>query len=187
MWSWYVTRQENIWQTIQDTSSWFHDMYHVKKICHRKNCRLYHNIQLIVTLIRAKNGHVWHRKQMVSGQVPISGIDTDARWGFSGTKGWLFGYNLHMSCSTGKLAVPLTAYVTTVNVYDPHMYGILIEPLQDWQDMLRQTRFILLMICTIAARSHLRSPLSVQSKGTATQKEFVWKDTVSSNLKRDKR
>ena len=34
------------------------------------------------------------------GVVPWSGIDTDARWGHSHTKGWLFGYKLHMISST---------------------------------------------------------------------------------------
>ena len=30
---------------------------------------------------------------MNKGIVPRSGIDTDARWGLSHTKGWIFGYN----------------------------------------------------------------------------------------------
>jgi hypothetical protein len=34
-----------------------------------------------------------------------------------------------MSCSTGRLAVPLTADLTTANIYDPHMYDVLVEPL----------------------------------------------------------
>jgi len=72
---------------------------------------------------------VWHRSDMKKRRLPVSGIDTDARWGFSKAKGWMFGYKLHMSCSTGKLAVPLTACITTANTYDPHMYDILIEPL----------------------------------------------------------
>jgi hypothetical protein len=50
--------------------------------------------------------------------------------GFSKTRGWVFGYKLHMSCSTGRLAVPLTADLTTANIYDPHMYDVLVEPLQ---------------------------------------------------------
>ncbi|MDE1767508.1 MAG: transposase, partial [Thaumarchaeota archaeon] len=70
------------------------------------------------SMIRAKNGHVWHRKQMASGYLPRSGIDTDARWGFSGTKGWVFGYKLHMTCSTGKIVVPVSARISTANVYD---------------------------------------------------------------------
>ena len=47
------------------------------------------------TLLKAK-GHVWHKSSMNKGIVPRSGIDTDARWGFSHAKGWIFGYKLHM-------------------------------------------------------------------------------------------
>ncbi len=28
-----------------------------------------------------------------------------AKWGFSKSKGWIFGYKLHMSCSVGELIV----------------------------------------------------------------------------------
>ena len=34
------------------------------------------------TLLKAK-GHMWHKSSMKKGIVPRSGIDTDARWGFS--------------------------------------------------------------------------------------------------------
>ncbi|MDR4512807.1 MAG: hypothetical protein MRJ93_14000 [Nitrososphaeraceae archaeon] len=37
------------------------------------------------TLMKAK-GYVWHKSSMEQGVVPRSGIDTDARWGFSHTK-----------------------------------------------------------------------------------------------------
>jgi hypothetical protein len=56
---------------------------------------------------------------MKKGIVPRSGIDTDARWGYSHTKGWIFGYKLHLTCTTAieDLIVPLTAAdVTTANV-----------------------------------------------------------------------
>jgi len=43
------------------------------------------------TLLKAK-GSVWHKSSMDKGIVPRSGIDTDARWGFSHTRGWIFGY-----------------------------------------------------------------------------------------------
>ncbi|HET7283762.1 MAG TPA: hypothetical protein VFI70_03685 [Nitrososphaeraceae archaeon] len=36
------------------------------------------------TLLKAK-GHLWHKSSMIKGVVPRSGIDTDARWGFSHT------------------------------------------------------------------------------------------------------
>ncbi len=45
-------------------------------------------------------GPVWHKSDMNKNRLPISGIDTDAKWGFSKSKGWIFGYKLHMSCST---------------------------------------------------------------------------------------
>ena len=41
------------------------------------------------TLIKAK-GSVWHKSSMKKGIVPRSGIDTDARWGYSHTKGMDF-------------------------------------------------------------------------------------------------
>jgi hypothetical protein len=83
------------------------------------------------SMIRAKNGRVWHRKQMASGNIPGSGIDTDARWGFSGAKGWIFGYKLHLTCSAGKMVVPLSACITSANVYDNQKYQDLVEHLLD--------------------------------------------------------
>jgi hypothetical protein len=63
---------------------------------------------------------------MKKGVVPHPSIDTDARWGYSRTKGWIFGYKLHLtstsSSTTGDLVVPLTTYVTTANVPDNKMY-----------------------------------------------------------------
>jgi hypothetical protein len=76
------------------------------------------------TLLQA-NGHVWHKSSMEKGIVPCpAGIDTDARWwGYSHTKeGWVFGYKLHLTCTTGKLVVPLTANITTANIPDNKMY-----------------------------------------------------------------
>jgi hypothetical protein len=73
------------------------------------------------TLLKAK-GPVWHKSSMEKGEVPRLGIDTDARWGYSHTKGWVFGYKLHLTCSTGKIVVPITADVTTANVPDNRMY-----------------------------------------------------------------
>jgi hypothetical protein len=74
------------------------------------------------TLLKAK-GHIWHKSSMNKGIVPHSGIDTDARWGFSHTKGWIFGYKLHMTSSTGSTIVPLAADFTTANIQDNQMYN----------------------------------------------------------------
>ena len=78
------------------------------------------------TLLRAK-GSVWHKSSMENGIIPCSGIDTDARWGFSHTKGWIFGYKLHITSSTGCLIVPLAADFTTANVQDNQMYNPMIS------------------------------------------------------------
>jgi hypothetical protein len=81
------------------------------------------------TLVKAK-GYVWHKSSMEEGVVPRSGIDTDARWGFSHTKGWIFGYKLHLISSTiGSIIVPLAADFTTANIPDNHMYRILTSSL----------------------------------------------------------
>jgi Transposase DDE domain len=80
------------------------------------------------TLVKAK-GHVWHRSSMKKKVVPRSGIDTDAMWGFSHTKGWIFGYKLHLIASTGSVIVPLTADFTTANIPDNQMYSILTASL----------------------------------------------------------
>jgi hypothetical protein len=48
-----------------------------------------HVLAIDSTLVKAK-GHVWHKSSMTKGLVPCPGIDTDARWGFSHTKGWIW-------------------------------------------------------------------------------------------------
>jgi hypothetical protein len=73
------------------------------------------------TLMKAK-GNVWHKSSMEKEIVPCPGIDTDAKWGYSHTKGWVFGYKLHLTCTTGEIVVPLTADITTANVQDNQMY-----------------------------------------------------------------
>jgi hypothetical protein len=80
------------------------------------------------TLLKAK-GHVWHKSSMIKEVVPCSGIDTDARWGFSHTKGWIFGYKLHITASTGSLIVPISADFTQADVQDNQMYPTITSSL----------------------------------------------------------
>ena len=80
------------------------------------------------TLLKAK-GHVWHKSSMNKGIVPRSGIDTDARWGFSHTKGWIFGYKLHITASTGSLIVPLSADFTQADIQDNQIYPTITSSL----------------------------------------------------------
>jgi hypothetical protein len=80
------------------------------------------------TLLKAK-GHLWHKSCINKGVVPRSGIDTDARWGFSHTRGWIFGYKLHLISSTGSLIVPLSADFTEANIYDNQIYSAITSSL----------------------------------------------------------
>jgi hypothetical protein len=81
------------------------------------------------TLLKAK-GHLWHKSSiMIKGIVPRSGIDTDARWGFSHTKHWIFGYKLHITSSTGSPIVSLSADFTQADVQDNHMYSAITSSL----------------------------------------------------------
>jgi hypothetical protein len=80
------------------------------------------------TLIRAK-GHLWHKSSMIKGIVPRSGIDIDARWGFSHTKQWIFGYKLHITASTGSLIVPLSADITRADIQDNQIYPAITSSL----------------------------------------------------------
>jgi hypothetical protein len=78
-------------------------------------------------LLKSK-GKVWHTSSLKEeGIVPYSGIDTDARWGYSHTKGWKFGYKLHMICSIDSpVIVLLSADVTTANGSDKPVYSDLL-------------------------------------------------------------
>jgi hypothetical protein len=73
------------------------------------------------TFLKAR-GNVWHRSCIEKGVVTYPGIDTEARWGKSHSKGWVFGYKLHLVSSTGSLIVPLAACFTTANIPDSKVY-----------------------------------------------------------------
>ena len=80
------------------------------------------------SLLKAK-GPVWHKSSMEKGEIPCPGIDTDARWGKSGTKGWVFGYKASIVSSTMPVVVPLSADFATANVPDNLAYPGLTEDL----------------------------------------------------------
>src|ERR1022692_4596295 len=75
------------------------------------------------TMLKAWKGREWHKKSMDEGSVRYSGIDTDAKWGRSKIRGWIFGYKFHIVSSTGRLIAPLSADFTTANVPDNKVYG----------------------------------------------------------------
>ena len=41
-------------------------------------------------------GSRWHKSDMNNNHLPIAGIDTDAKWSYSKSKDWVYGYKLHM-------------------------------------------------------------------------------------------
>jgi hypothetical protein len=92
-------------------------------------------------LLKSK-GKVWHASSMKEGIVPRSGIDTDVKWGRSHTKGWIFGYKLHMICSTDPFStiIPLSADVTTANVSDKPVYTDVVSDLSP--EILRKVHYI---------------------------------------------
>ena len=60
---------------------------------------------------------------------------------------WIFGYKLHLTCTTGKIIVPLTADVTTANVQDNQMY----VPLTTTTSSSSSAVFSLPLICYMVA------------------------------------
>ena len=80
------------------------------------------------SLLQAR-GPVWHKSSMERGEIPCPGIDTDARWGRSGVKGWVFGYKAGLVSSTMPVVVPLSADFTTANAPDNTVYPSLTEEL----------------------------------------------------------
>jgi hypothetical protein len=88
-----------------------------------------HVVAMDTTLLRSK-GKVWHVSSMKEGIVPCPGIDTDARWGYSHTRWWIFGYKLHLVCNAdpSTVIVPFSADVTTANsVSDKPVYPDVIS------------------------------------------------------------
>ncbi len=77
-------------------------------------------------------GPVWHKSDIKKNRLPIAGIDTNAKWGFSKSKGRIFGYKLHISYSVGKLTVPLSACTSTANVHDSQKFQELKNHYQDY-------------------------------------------------------
>ena len=73
------------------------------------------------TVLRAKDGAVWHKKDREAGVVPHTRIDTEAGWTKSGWHGWVYGWKLHLTTVVGGVAgawIPLAAKLTPANTDD---------------------------------------------------------------------
>jgi len=70
------------------------------------------------TVLRAKDGAVWHKKDREAGVVPHSRIDTEAGWTKSGWHGWVYGWKLHLCAVVADVWIPLAAKLTPANTDD---------------------------------------------------------------------
>jgi hypothetical protein len=99
--------------------------------------------------------------------LPISGIDTDTRWGFSKSKGWVFGYKMHISCSTGYLVVSLSADYTTANISDNMSYRYLVVPIAGFvENVAADPPHMTTVSCTGLQMMHALQGLSIPSEDT---------------------
>jgi len=60
----------------------------------------------------------------------IKATDSDARWGWSETRDWVFGYKFHLTSSvllSGKTLVPLAWETTPANLHDSKLFISLME------------------------------------------------------------
>ena len=81
------------------------------------------------TLIKAK-GHLWHKSSMKKKVVQrLSGIDTDARWGFSHQRVGYLDTTAYGSKYRFSASAPLSADFTTANIPDNQKYSILTASL----------------------------------------------------------
>jgi hypothetical protein len=70
------------------------------------------------TVLRAKDGAVWRKKDRDKGIVPHSRIDTQAGWTKSGWHGWVYGWKLHLASVVAGVWIPLAAQLTGANTDD---------------------------------------------------------------------
>jgi hypothetical protein len=60
----------------------------------------------------------------------LKATDKDARWGWSETRGWVFGYKLHLTSTVllpGKTLIPLAWRTTSANEHDSKLFIPLME------------------------------------------------------------
>ena len=89
------------------------------------------------TLLRARDGAVWHKKDKEAGRVPHTRIDTEAGWTKSGWHGWVYGWKLHLSCIVAAVWIPLAAQLTPADTDDGELARELLP------EVPHETRYLL--------------------------------------------
>lgn len=74
------------------------------------------------SLLKAKG------KEQPKRRPDIIPADKDAKWGYSLTRGWVWGYKLHLISTTKPCIVPLTCLVTTANFQESPKFIGLAKP-----------------------------------------------------------
>ena len=101
------------------------DISNGKSVCFSEGLVKPYILAIDSTLLKADKGHVWHVSSMKEGLLPHSGIDTDARWGFSHTPeaGYLdTNFIWYVALILLLLSPILTADITTANIPDNQIY-----------------------------------------------------------------
>jgi len=62
--------------------------------------------------------------------------DSDASWGYSDTKGFVYGYKLHLASTVGKVIIPLSFKVTGANSHDSTQFEVLTKDLKGTKHFL---------------------------------------------------
>jgi hypothetical protein len=62
--------------------------------------------------------------------------DPDASWGYSETKGFIYGYKLHLASTVGKVIIPLSFEVTGANSHDSTQFETLTKGLKGTKHFL---------------------------------------------------
>ncbi len=78
------------------------------------------------SLLKAKG------KPQPKNRPDIKPTDKEAKWGYSKTKGWVWGYKLHLICTVKPCIAPLRWLVTTANLQEGPKFLGLLEPLLDF-------------------------------------------------------
>lgn len=68
-------------------------------------------------------------KQIVVDSTLMEKHDSEAKWGKSSSKGWIYGYKAHVSCDA-KSGLPIRVRMTTANRHDSPMLPELIKELE---------------------------------------------------------
>ncbi len=83
-------------------------------------------------------GPEWPKAARQEGRRP-RGVDGEAAWGYSGYRGWVYGYSYEVvvSATKGSVVCPLLVSVATANASEHHTFGRKIK------DLPGQTRYVL--------------------------------------------